>query len=149
MIGDVTVSRRKRKHQDEGDKAEIDLTPMLDVVFIMLIFFIVTASFVKERTLNVNVPENADAPPPPPTNENKTIVVQVDAQNEVFIDGRRVDIRSVRSLIAQKNAANPGGGVVVRAHENSLTETYVKIADASRDANVMDVSLVPYNDRGR
>jgi hypothetical protein len=51
------VSRRKRKHQDEGDKAEIDLTPMLDVVFIMLIFFIVTASFVKESTLNVNVPE--------------------------------------------------------------------------------------------
>lgn len=143
------MSRRKRKHQDEGDKAEIDLTPMLDVVFIMLIFFIVTASFVKERTLNVNVPENADAPPPPPTNENKTILVLVDAQNEVFIDGRRVDIRSVRSLIAQKNAANPGGGVVVRAHEDSSTETYVKIADASRDASVMDVSLVPYNDRGR
>lgn len=143
------MSRRKRKHQDEGDKAEIDLTPMLDVVFIMLIFFIVTASFVKERTLNVNVPENADAPPPPPTNENKTILVMVDAQNEVFIDGRRVDIRSVRSLIAQKNAANPGGGVVVRAHEESSTETYVKIADASRDANVMDVSLVPFNDKAR
>lgn len=143
------MSRRKRKHQDDGDKAEIDLTPMLDVVFIMLIFFIVTASFVKERTLNVNVPENADAPPPPPTNENKTILVMVDAQNEVFIDGRRVDIRSVRSLIAQKNAANPGGGVVVRAHEESSTETYVKIADASRDANVMDVSLVPFNDKAR
>lgn len=143
------MSRRKRKHQDEGDKAEIDLTPMLDVVFIMLIFFIVTASFVKERTLNVNVPENADAPPPPPPIENKTILVMVDAQNEVFIDGRRVDIRSVRSLIAQKNAANPGGGVVVRAHEESSTETYVKIADASRDANVMDVSLVPFNDKAR
>lgn len=85
---------------------------MLDVVFIMLIFFIVTASFVKESTLNVNVPENANAPPPPPSEENKTILVQVDAQNEVFIDGRRVDIRSVRSLIAQKAAANPGGGVV-------------------------------------
>jgi biopolymer transport protein ExbD len=148
LIGDVTVSRRKRKHQDEGDKAEIDLTPMLDVVFIMLIFFIVTASFVKESTLNVNVPENTNAPPPPPS-ENKTILVLVDAQNEVFIDGRRVDIRSVRSLIAQKNAANPGGGVVVRAHENSNTETYIKIADASRDASVYDVSLVPYNDRRR
>ncbi len=143
------MSRRKRKHQDEGDKAEIDLTPMLDVVFIMLIFFIVTASFVRERTLNVNVPEDTNAPPPPPSNENKTILVQVDAQNEVFIDGRRVDIRSVRSLIAQKNAANPGSGVVVRAHENSHTETYMKIADASRDANVGDVSLVPYNDRSR
>lgn len=143
------MSRRKRKLQDEGDKAEIDLTPMLDVVFIMLIFFIVTASFVKEKALNVNVPENADAPPPPPDDANKSILVLVDAQNEVFIDGRRVDIRSVRSLIAQKNAANPGGGVVVRAHEESSTETYVKIADASRDASVMDVSLVPYADSKR
>lgn len=143
------MSRRKRKLQDEGDKAEIDLTPMLDVVFIMLIFFIVTASFVKEKALNVNVPENADAPPPPPDDANKSILVLVDAQNEVFIDGRRVDIRSVRSLIAQKNAANPGGGVVVRAHEESSTETYVKIADASRDASVMDVSLVPYTDSKR
>lgn len=143
------MSRRKRKFQDDGDKAEIDLTPMLDVVFIMLIFFIVTASFVKEKALNVNVPENTSDAPPPVDQENKTILVLVDAQNEVFIDGRRVDIRSVRSLIAQKNAANPGGGVVVRAHEESSTETYVKIADASRDANVVDISLVPYGDSKR
>lgn len=143
------MSRRKRKIQDEGDKAEIDLTPMLDVVFIMLIFFIVTASFVKEQTVNVNVPENADAPPPPPSDDNKTILVVVDAQNEVFIDGRRVDIRSVRSLIAQKTAANPGGGVVVRAHEDSNTETYVAIADASQDANVYNVSLVTYANPSR
>ena len=140
------MSRRRRKHQDDGDKAEIDLTPMLDVVFIMLIFFIVTASFVKETTLNVNVPERDDQPPPPPT-ENNTILVLVDKQDEVFIDGRRVDIRSVRSLVAQKNAANPGGGVVVRAHEDAHTETYIKIADAARDASVFDISLVPYSDK--
>ena len=140
------MSRRRRKHQDDGDKAEIDLTPMLDVVFIMLISFIVTASFVKETTLNVNVPERDDQPPPPPT-ENNTILVLVDKQDEVFIDGRRVDIRSVRSLVAQKNAANPGGGVVVRAHEDAHTETYIKIADAARDASVFDISLVPYSDK--
>lgn len=139
------MSRRKRRNQDDGDKAEIDLTPMLDVVFIMLIFFIVTASFVKESALNVNVPEDNNQPPPPPT-ENSTILVMVDDQNEVFIDGRRVDIRSVRSLVAQKTAANPGGGVVVRAHEDSHTETYIKIADAARDASVFDISLVPYAD---
>lgn len=139
------MSRRKRKHQDEGDKAEIDLTPMLDVVFIMLIFFIVTASFVKESALNVNVPEDNNQPPPVSA-ENKTILVLVDKQNDVFIDGRRVDIRSVRSLVAQKSAANPGGGVVVRAHEDALTETYIKIADAARDASVFDISLVPYKD---
>lgn len=139
------MSRRKRKQQDEGEKADIDLTPMLDVVFIMLIFFIVTASFVKEQTINVNVPEDSDAPPPPPTDPNQTILVIVDEQDEIFIDGRRVDVRSVRSLVAQKNAANPGAGVVVRAHEDSTTETYMKIADASRDAQVYNVALVPYN----
>lgn len=141
------MSRRKKrnKQQDSGDKAEIDLTPMLDVVFIMLIFFIVTASFVKESTINVNVPENSNAPPPPPSNDNKSILVQVDEQNDIFVDGRRVDVRSVRSLIAQKNAANPGSSVVVRAHENSSTETYMKIADASRDASVYEISLVPFS----
>lgn len=140
------MSRRKRKNQEPGDRADIDLTPMLDVVFIMLIFFIVTASFVKESTINVNVPEDNNAPPPPPTNENKSILVLVDEQNDVFIDNRRVDLRSVRSLIAQKNASNPGSSVVVRAHENSDTETYVKIADASRDAKVFNIALVPYAD---
>lgn len=140
------MSRRKRKAQDDGDKADIDLTPMLDVVFIMLIFFIVTASFVKESTLNVNVPEKNPPQQVEPDKPNTAILVLVDDQNEVFIDGRRVDIRSVRSLIAQKNAANPGGGVVVRAHEDSSTDTYMQIADASRDAQVFDIMLVPYAD---
>lgn len=138
------MSRRKRKAQDDGDKAEIDLTPMLDVVFIMLIFFIVTASFVKESTLNVNVPEDRETEAQLNPDATPAILVVVDDQNDVFIDGRRVDIRSVRSLIAQKNAANPGGGVVVRAHEDSNTETYIKIADASRDAQVYSIMLVPY-----
>lgn len=139
------MSRRRRKMKDDGDKAEIDLTPMLDVVFIMLIFFIVTASFVKESSLNVNVPEDNNQPPPPPSEDN-TILVMVDKQNEVFIDGRRVDVRSVRSLVAQKSAANQGGSLVVRAHEDSFTETYIKIADAARDASVYNISLVPFKD---
>lgn len=149
LLGEVKVSRRKRKHQDEGDKAEIDLTPMLDVVFIMLIFFIVTASFVKEKTINVNVPENTDAPPPPPSDDNSTILIVVDDQDDVFVDNRRIDINSVRALVAQKSAANPGGGVVVRAHEESSTDTYVKIANASQEAKIYNVSLVTYTDPKR
>lgn len=140
------MSRRKRKVQDDGDKADIDLTPMLDVVFIMLIFFIVTASFVKESTLNVNVPEDNDSPQPETNDPNAAILIVVDEQNDVFIDGRRVDLSSVRSLIAQKNAAAPGGGVVVRAHEDSNTDTYMQIADASRDASVFNIMLIPYEE---
>ncbi|ACR14260.1 ExbD/TolR family protein [Teredinibacter turnerae] len=135
------MSRRKRKQSAE-DKAEIDLTPMLDVVFIMLIFFIVTASFVKEKSLGLNVPENTDNPPPPDS-ESKSILIQVNANDEIFIDSRRVDIRSVRSLIAQKSAENPEGGVVVMANEQASTSTYVAIADAAREANIYNVSLVP------
>ncbi len=137
------MSRRKKKVESE-DKAEIDLTPMLDVVFIMLIFFIVTASFVKERAINVNVPEDNETPP---TKENASILVQVNANDEIFIDGRRVDVRSVRSLIAQKHAENPEAPLVVRAHEESSAESYVNVADAAREANVYAVSLVPFSGR--
>lgn len=142
------MSRRKRKQQPGEDKAEIDLTPMLDVVFIMLIFFIVTASFVKEQALDVNVPEDNEEEQKP-QDDNPNILIMVDANNEVSIDGRRVDIRSVRSLIAQKHAEKPEGAVVVRAHEMSNAETYVAIADASREAKVYNVSLVPYADPKR
>jgi len=138
------VSRR-RKRQDSEDQSEIDLTPMLDVVFIMLIFFIVTASFVKERSLGLNVPENPDNPPPPDPNST-SILIQVTSADEIFMDNQRVDVRSVRSRIAQKNAESPEAPVVVRAHEHSTAETYVAIADAAREANIYNVSLVPFKD---
>ena len=137
------MSRRKKKKVESEDKAEIDLTPMLDVVFIMLIFFIVTASFIKEQSLGVNVPPKNDQPPPPDA-QSSNILVQVDSADTIFIDGRRVDIRAVRSLIAQKRAENPEAAVVVRAHEESTAEVYVGIADAAREVKIYNVSLVPY-----
>jgi len=139
------VSRRKKNKVEAEDKADIDLTPMLDVVFIMLIFFIVTASFLRESSIGVNVPEDNDQPPPPDL-DSKNILISVSPNDEIYIDQRRVDIRAVRSLIAQKSAENPEGGVVVRAHEQSTTQTYVAIADAAREAKIYNVSLVPYAD---
>lgn len=140
------MSRRKRNRQEDADKADIDLTPMLDVVFIMLIFFIVTASFVKEQTINVNVPDPNQAEQPPNPDSPESILIMVSAQNDITIDGRRVDLRAVRSLVAQKKAESPESSVVVRAHEDSSAETYVGIADAAYAANVGGVSLVPFND---
>jgi len=139
------VSRRKRNKVENEENGEIDLTPMLDVVFIMLIFFIVTASFLKEKSIGVNVPEDSDAPPPPP-DAPKNILINVDASDAISIDNRRVDIRAVRSLIAQKKAANPEASVIVRMHEESTANTYVAIADSAREANLFNVSLIPYND---
>lgn len=139
------MSRRKRHKVESEDKGEIDLTPMLDVVFIMLIFFIVTASFVREKSLGLNVPENNDVPPPP-EDAPKNVLIQVNANDDIFIDSRRVDIRAVRSLIAQKKAENPEASVIVRMHEESTANTYVAIADSAREAKIFTVSLVPYAD---
>lgn len=136
------MSRRKKRKGSAEDKAEIDLTPMLDVVFIMLIFFIVTASFVKEKSLGLNVPEGSDNPPPPDS-ESKSILVRINSNDEIFMDDRRVDVRSVRSLIAQKSAENPEGGVVVMANEMASTASYVAIADAAREAKIFNITLMP------
>lgn len=138
------MSRRK-KRGDAEDKAEIDLTPMLDVVFIMLIFFIVTASFVKEVGLDVNKPELPDEPPPITNEDKPDILIQVTASNDIIMEGRRVDVRSVRSNIERKFAENPKASVIIKADAKSEAATYIAIADAAYAANVSQVSLVPEN----
>jgi biopolymer transport protein ExbD len=120
---------KKRKDEDE---TAIDLTPMLDVVFIMLIFFIVTASFVKEVGFDVNRPP--PAPDTPPDNANKNAVLTVTENNEIWLEDRRIDVRSVRANVERILAENPDAAVIVRAHEQSDAKTYISIADAARDA---------------
>jgi biopolymer transport protein ExbD len=136
------MSRRRRRGEAE-DKADIDLTPMLDVVFIMLIFFIVTASFIKEVGLNINIPELPDEPPPVTPDSPKNILVEVTSANEIMMEGRRVDIRSVRSVIERQFAENPEAVVIVKADAKSEAGTYIAIADAAKSAKVSQVTLVP------
>ncbi len=133
---------RRRKNRSEEDSSEIDLTPMLDVVFIMLIFFIVTASFVKESTIDINMPENNENPPPPDP-DNTAILVSVRANNEIWMEDRRVDVRAVRANIERLHAEKPKAPVVIKADPNSSAKMFVAIADAAREANVYNVSLVP------
>lgn len=135
--------RRNAMSKASGDEsAEIDLTPMLDVVFIMLIFFIVTASFIKEAGIEVNRPEASTAQP----KENVNILVAINANNEIWMDKRRVDKRSVRSVIERMHAENPKGAVVIQADKASNTETVTAVIDASRAAGVFDVSLATEKD---
>jgi len=119
------------------DEAQIDLTPMLDVVFIMLIFFIVTASFIKEAGVEVNRPEAQTSEPV----ENVNILVAVNANNEIWMDNRRIDKRAVRANIERLHAENPQGAVVIQADNKSNTETVAAVLDAAREAGVYDVSL--------
>jgi biopolymer transport protein ExbD len=129
--------RRNNRRGGEDNASEIDLTPMLDVVFIMLIFFIVTASFIKEAGIEVNRPEASTST----KKKNVNILVAVSATNEIWIDKRRVDRRAVRSVIERMHAENPKGAVVVQADLASTTDTVTSVIDAARAAGVYDVSL--------
>ena len=128
---------RKRNRKPDADEAQIDLTPMLDVVFIMLIFFIVTASFIKEAGIEVNRPEASTSQP----KENVNILVAINANNEIWMDKRRIDARAVRANIERLHAENPKGAVVIQADNKSNTETVASVLDAAREAGVYDVSL--------
>lgn len=133
---------RRMLSGDGGDQeAAVDITPMLDVVFIMLIFFIVTATFLKESGIDVNRPQAATAV----VKEKANILIAIDAHNKIWIDRREVDIRSVRPNIERLRAENPKGTVVIQADKDSRNEVLVQVMDASRLAGVYDIALAAEN----
>jgi biopolymer transport protein ExbD len=123
--------------QPEEEEQEINITPMLDVVFIMLIFFIVTASFVKEAGIEVNKPEAQTSQP----KEKANILVAIDASGQIWIDRRQVDPRAVRANIERLHAENPQGTVIIQADRDSRTGVLVQVMDATRQAGVFDVAI--------
>ncbi len=131
-----------RKHLEDihvdDEESEINLTPMLDVVFIMLIFFIVTASFVREAGIDVNRP---DAPMTESKPEDSNILVRISATDEIWIDRRLVDPRAIRANIERLHAENPDGSVVIQANKKSTNKTLVQVMDASRLAGVYSISI--------
>lgn len=134
------MSRRKKGRSAE-ESNDIDLTPMLDVVFIMLIFFIVTASFVKEIGIDVNLPPKDSNPPEPDAPPN--ILVRITPDNQIWIDNRRVDEQAVRSNIERMRAELPKAAVIISADVKAHAGTYIKVADAAREAKAPSVVLVP------
>ena len=121
----------------KDDDDEINLTPMLDVVFIMLIFFIVTASFIKETGIDVSRPEA----PRVDSVENAAILVAISDKNEIWIDGRMIDPRAVRANIERLRSENPEGAVVIQADKQSNNNTLVQVMNAAREAGIYDISL--------
>ena len=128
---------RKRRRDSDQDESEVNLTPMLDVVFIMLIFFIVTASFVKEAGIDVSRPPAATAE----RKERGNILVAITANDQIWIDRRQVDARSIRANIERLHAENPQGSVVIQADTDSKNGLLVRVMDAARLAGVKSVSL--------
>ena len=131
-----------RKHDftlgGEEEESSIDLTPMLDVVFIMLIFFIVTASFIKEAGIDVNRP---DAPVTESKPEDSNILIAIHANDEIWIDRRLIDPQALRANIERLHAENPKGSVVVQADRQSTNKMLVQVMDAARQAGVYNISI--------
>lgn len=121
----------------DEEEANIDMTPMLDVVFIMLIFFIVTASFVKESGIDVNRPEASSSV----KKAKASILVAISDKNVIWINKRRVDVRAVQANIERLHAENPQGSVVIQADKKSTTEILIKVLDATRAAGIEDAAV--------
>ncbi|AFU99855.1 ExbD/TolR family protein [Simiduia agarivorans] len=128
------MSKRPTKEEDVG---AIDLTPMLDVVFIMLIFFIVTASFIKEAGIDVNRPDATTSL----LKKNANILVAISANNEIWIAKQQVDERDIKSHIERLYAENPKGALVIQADNDAQIEFVAKVVEAAREVTVLDVSV--------
>lgn len=125
----------KKRISQEMDEASVDITPMLDVVFIMLIFFIVTTSFVKEAGIEINRPSATTAE----SKDSASIFIAISERGEVWIDNRRVDVSSVRANVERLKAQSPEGSVVIQADEGSKTGILVEVVDQVRLAGVTNV----------
>lgn len=129
--------RRRTDRKQEAEESEINLTPMLDIVFIMLIFFIVTTSFVKESGIDVNRPSAQTAE----RKERGNIIVAIKADGEVWIDKRVIDRRAIRANVARLHAENPQGSVVIAADRETKTHVLVEVMDQIRLAGIYNASI--------
>ena len=134
--------RRNRSLMAEEEENEINLTPMLDVVFIMLIFFIVTASVIKEAGIQI---ERPDAPTAE-RQEDAAILIAISPNDEIWIDRKETDPRAVRGVIEKLHAENPKGSIVIQADEESTNEMLVIVMEAAKQAGVANVAIATDRD---
>jgi len=134
------MSRQKMMQEEEEN--EINLTPMLDVVFIMLIFFIVTASFIKEAGIDVDRPYAPTAE----SQDDAAILIAISANDEIWIDRRETDPNAVRGMIERLHAENPKGSIVIQADEESTNAVLVIVMEAAKQAGVQNVAIAALDD---
>ena len=129
--------RRSLISQAVEEAEEPNITPMLDVVFILLIFFIVTANFIKDPCLEINRPDSETAE----ITENAAILIAIGPAGEIYMDGRRIDVRQVKANVIRLMAENPQGAVVMQADEKATAEKIIAVMDEVREAGVIDISI--------
>ena len=130
-----------RKSEDD---AKIDLTPMLDVVFILLIFFVVTATFLSETAISAASSDNNNDQPPPENDDNRNILFEIGPNNEIILNGnpRPIIQTQIRSNIDRLKAENPAASVIIQPDPDSDVVTMVGIMDAARQAGMASISIV-------
>jgi len=128
---------KRRRHIE--DEAEINITPMLDIVFIMLIFFIVTTSFVKEKGLEVSRPSNA--PPKEVKQDKGPIVVRIDSSSLISVKGRVLKPGATEAVLEREKAEKPESPLIIAAHPEADTEALVTILDAAKAVGIESVNV--------
>ncbi len=127
----------KRKARPAQDEAQIDMTPMLDIVFIMLIFFIVTASFVKESGITVDKPTAETATKRPKAN----IFIGIDNRGDIYMLKNKVDKDAIKTMLEDMLLENPESTIVVQADSRAESESLLKVLDAAKAAGVKNISV--------
>ena len=126
-----------RKVRAEEEEAAIDMTPMLDIVFIMLIFFIVTTVFVKDAGIDVNKPEANMAYLP----KNANIFIAITSDGDVWLDKREVKVETVRANIERLLAEQPTDIVIIQADEEAEHGIVIKVMDQVKAAGIDRISV--------
>ncbi|PHZ85519.1 ExbD/TolR family protein [Paremcibacter congregatus] len=130
---------RDYSYRHKEDDVKIDMTPMLDIVFIMLIFFIVTASFLKESGIHISVPENATKV----TTEKVSIVIEISDNDDIWFAKRRIDVRAVGPNLKRRMSQLEDSSVVIRTHPNASTGIMMQVVDNVRQADVLNFVVIP------
>jgi len=135
---------KKISGRKSEDDAKIDLTPMLDVVFILLIFFVVTATFLSETAIQAASSDNNQDQPPPEDPEDRNILFEIGANNEIILNGnpRPIIQTQVRANIDRLKAENPAASVIIQPDPDSDVSALVMIMDAARQAGMANISIV-------
>lgn len=126
------MSRRNRREES----IDLNLTPLIDMIFILLLFFIVTANFVRESGVEVNRPIAQTG-----ESKNPSIIVSIDHNNIVWVDNKTLDVRAVRSWMSHFLSEAPEGAVIIAADSKSSTGVMIQVLDGCREAGVKNVSV--------
>lgn len=129
--------RNRHSRRQSGAIADVNMTPLIDMVFILLIFFIVTTSFVKETGVDVSRPSATTAV----KKELANILISITSNGEVWMDKRQIDRRAVRANVERMHAENPEGAVIILADKDAKTGLLIEVMDQARLAGIANVSI--------